>query len=102
MREEDLSYSGGVRQEVYHLWGDNNNRPDPHKKVVVYKGYHGRYEWLVKNSKFCLAPYGWGWGIRISEVGGPALAVLRQSMGRAVAGARGCCGHAAEAPLWAC
>jgi hypothetical protein len=69
VREDDLSYSGGVRQEVYHLWGNNNEKADPGSgKVVVYKGYHGRYEWLVKNSKFCLAPYGWGWGIRISEV----------------------------------
>jgi hypothetical protein len=38
----------------------------------VYKGQKSGFEALVKKARFCLAPYGWGWGIRISEVGGPA------------------------------
>jgi hypothetical protein len=37
--------------------------------VQVYKGQKSGFEGLVKKARFCLAPYGWGWGIRISEVG---------------------------------
>lgn len=59
-------YSGGVRQEAYHLF--NRGSEEANASMVVHSGYHPAIEELVHKAKFCLAPYGWGWGIRISEV----------------------------------
>jgi hypothetical protein len=40
----------------------------PCRPPQVYKGQKPGFDGLVKRARFCLAPYGWGWGIRISEV----------------------------------
>lgn len=59
---DEPEYSGGVRQELWRLWqadklgdrvliSDKNKLPD--------------FEDLVRSSKFCLAPWGHGWGNRL-------------------------------------
>ncbi|EFJ53243.1 acetylglucosaminyltransferase [Volvox carteri f. nagariensis] len=64
IRHNEPEYSGGVRQALALLLA-NTSYPD-----VVFKGGYmmmgmGEYESLLRRSKFCLAPYGHGWGIRL-------------------------------------
>ncbi|GFR41595.1 hypothetical protein Agub_g2319 [Astrephomene gubernaculifera] len=56
----DMAYSGGVRQGLLALFG-NTTRPD----VAINKGITGADAML--SSRFCLAPLGYGWGIRLTQ-----------------------------------
>lgn len=56
--------SGGTRQALYaaaQAWND------PTIKIV--SGFVGDYWEAFRQSKFCLAPHGHGWGIRLLQVG---------------------------------
>ncbi|KAG2502219.1 hypothetical protein HYH03_000705 [Edaphochlamys debaryana] len=66
IRHHEPEFSGGVRQALSALLS-NHTFPD-----VVYKGGFqpmspGEYEDLLRRTKFCLAPYGHGWGIRLTH-----------------------------------
>ncbi|KAG2484066.1 hypothetical protein HYH03_017086 [Edaphochlamys debaryana] len=60
----DGEYSGGVRKAVWHHL---TNRTAPSPDVVLVEGRTDAYEELFRTSKFCLAPYGHGWGIRLTQ-----------------------------------
>jgi hypothetical protein len=36
--------------------------------VHIHEGHTGQYDRLMSSAKFCLAPYGHGWGIRLGQV----------------------------------
>lgn len=59
-RPDDPEYAGGTR-EVLAKWVPIWNDPE----IQVVKGSVGDYEETLRSSKFCLAPYGHGWGLRI-------------------------------------
>ncbi|GIL62228.1 hypothetical protein Vafri_16503 [Volvox africanus] len=66
IRHNEPEYSGGVRQALSLLLS-NNSYPD-----VVFKGGYmmlggHEYEDLLARSKFCMAPYGHGFGIRLTH-----------------------------------
>ncbi|KXZ45845.1 hypothetical protein GPECTOR_50g639 [Gonium pectorale] len=66
VRHHEPEYSGGVRQVLSGILA-NASYPD-----VVFKGGYlpvsgAEYEDLMTKSKFCLAPYGHGWGIRLTH-----------------------------------
>lgn len=67
VREHDRFYSGGVRQEVNKLLMDlNKTNPESMKDIVFIHGQSPDYAKLFISAKFCLAPYGSGFGIRLS------------------------------------
>lgn len=47
-------------QTLWKLFGNGH-----HEDIVVMDSRNGSYEALVKSSKYCLAPYGHGWGVRL-------------------------------------
>ncbi|GFR49811.1 hypothetical protein Agub_g11751 [Astrephomene gubernaculifera] len=55
----DMAYSAGVRQGLLALFG-NTSRPD----ISINKGGGTK---TVLRSRFCFAPMGFGWGIRLSQ-----------------------------------
>lgn len=60
VRPEDKEYSGGSRQliaEWIPKWNDSE---------IVFTAHVDDYIGTLRSSKFCLTPYGHGWGIRIS------------------------------------
>ena len=59
-RPDDLEYAGGTRKELAE-WIPKWNDPE----IQVVQGYIANYEETLRSSKFCLAPYGHGWGLRI-------------------------------------
>ena len=61
----DRSYSGNVRQELHTLYNGNK---DPNGTIVIWEG--GTEDWTSwqHSARFCLAPYGFGWGIRLSQM----------------------------------
>lgn len=61
-----LPRSGGTRQALYAAAQEWN---DPTIKVI--SGFVGDYWAAFRQSKFCLAPHGHGWGIRLLQVGLP-------------------------------
>lgn len=63
VRQSSPEYSGGVRQALYEMYGQHQD-PD----VDFLEGNQVDYQAVMKSYKFCLAPYGHGWGIRLSEV----------------------------------
>ncbi|GFR42337.1 hypothetical protein Agub_g3245, partial [Astrephomene gubernaculifera] len=66
VRHHEPEYSGGVRQALSALLS-KTTYPD----VVFKAGFQpmsaGEYEDLLARAKFCLAPYGHGWGIRLTH-----------------------------------
>jgi len=61
VQQGDLKYSGGARQALYkHLHTIN------YTDVLVHEGRRDDYETLFLRSKFCVTPYGYGWGLRLS------------------------------------
>ncbi|PSC71723.1 exportin-1-like isoform X2 [Micractinium conductrix] len=61
--EGDLSYSGGTRQALEAL---ARGWQDPDFNFTV--GYVGdQYEASLRSSRFCLAPYGYGYAMRVVE-----------------------------------
>lgn len=57
--------SGGARQAVADVLKAHSD--DPEYKDVVFKiGQVGNYKEMFQTSKFCLAPYGYGWGLRLT------------------------------------
>ena len=62
-RPDDLEYSGGTRHiiaEYLHKWNDS--------EIAVVNGQVNDYEETLRSTKFCLAVYGHGWGIRIVSI----------------------------------
>lgn len=59
----DLTYSGGVRQDVAAYL----SRLSPAPPDVVYLTNNGTsaYRTLLGTAVFCLTPYGYGWGVRV-------------------------------------
>ena len=58
-----MNYSGGARQALFtHL---HSLQPPP-DDVVVSKTRLHEYEAMFLRSKFCVAPHGAGWGLRLS------------------------------------
>ncbi|PSC75115.1 exostosin-like glycosyltransferase [Micractinium conductrix] len=58
----DMDYSGGTRQTLDRMvkeWKD--------PEFDWNTGGVGNYEERQRESKFCLAPYGFGWGIRLAQ-----------------------------------
>ncbi|MEW5298057.1 MAG: hypothetical protein WDW36_001219 [Sanguina aurantia] len=65
IREKDPHYSGGSRQALLHLL--TALRGDPSVSDVIYQeGSVEHYETKLRSSKFCFAPYGSGYGMRLS------------------------------------
>ncbi|PNH05450.1 hypothetical protein TSOC_008269 [Tetrabaena socialis] len=61
--KEDMVYSAGVRQGFLALFG-NTTRPD----VAINKGREpGADPATMLRSRFCFAPQGQGWGVRLSQ-----------------------------------
>lgn len=63
IRADNPSYSGGVRQQLWRMFGDGSN-----PQVLIHQGalLPGEYARMLNTSKFCLAPSGYGWGIRLN------------------------------------
>jgi hypothetical protein len=62
IRHDDPSYSHGVRQELHKRFGNGR-----HPNVTIHEGRFDNYSAAVRGSKYCLAPSGHGWGIRLSQ-----------------------------------
>jgi hypothetical protein len=63
IRADSLDYSHGVRQELWHMFGDGSN-----PQVMIHEGGMPpeQYARMLNSSRFCLAPSGYGWGIRLN------------------------------------
>ncbi|KAI8466470.1 MAG: exostosin family-domain-containing protein [Monoraphidium minutum] len=61
---EEVAYSGGVRQDMFRLF---SNATGTGVTLVAGGMAPGAYEAAMRGARFCLAPYGYGWGIRLSE-----------------------------------
>ncbi|PNH07802.1 putative glucuronosyltransferase [Tetrabaena socialis] len=61
---EGTEYSGGVRQAIFRLL--NATSPQP-ADIRFVQGRTSDYRQLLRTSKFCIAPYGYGWGIRVVQ-----------------------------------
>ena len=62
-RPDDLEYSGGTRHLIADFvskWNDTD--------FIIVEGSIIDYEETLRKTKFCLAPYGHGWGIRIVSI----------------------------------
>ncbi|KXZ42907.1 hypothetical protein GPECTOR_112g277 [Gonium pectorale] len=57
-------YSGGVRQAIKRLLDSVNPKPPD---VEFIDGRANNYRELLRKSKFCIAPYGFGWGLRLVQ-----------------------------------
>ncbi|KAG2436914.1 hypothetical protein HXX76_006433 [Chlamydomonas incerta] len=66
---ESMEYSGGTRQAIkqlltsVHIANGNSTPAD----VVFVEGRTPDYRQLLLASKFCIAPYGFGWGLRLVQ-----------------------------------
>ncbi|PNH05261.1 putative glycosyltransferase [Tetrabaena socialis] len=61
---EGTEYSGGVRQAIRRMLNATVSRPSD---VMFYEGRTPAYRSMLRTSKFCIAPYGHGWGIRVVQ-----------------------------------
>ncbi|MEW5312012.1 MAG: hypothetical protein WDW38_003676 [Sanguina aurantia] len=65
IREGDPTYSGGSRQAILHLF--ESLKSDPSMRDVIYaEGQVASYQDKMHTSKFCFAPSGYGYGMRLS------------------------------------
>ena len=60
IRANDPEYAGGTRL-ILHQWVQKWNDPE----ITSVEGFVDDYSILLRSHKFCLAPYGHGWGIRL-------------------------------------
>jgi hypothetical protein len=65
MDSHNPAYSGNVRQQLHKLYNSNERPGGP---IVIWEGGSTNYTDWQQSAKFCLAPYGFGWGIRLSIV----------------------------------
>ncbi len=56
IRLPDLFYSGGVRQQLWKLYGKDGTSVDP--DIMIVEGGVPDYAQVIATSKFCLAPAG--------------------------------------------
>jgi len=63
VRRDQPDYSNGVRQEFHSLFGAGQ-----HPDVTIHEGPIAGYVEHIRSSRFCLAPSGYGWGIRLSQL----------------------------------
>ncbi|GLC68059.1 hypothetical protein PLESTF_000640400 [Pleodorina starrii] len=61
---DGTEYSGGVRQAIKKLLSSLTPRPPD---VEFLEGRTESYRKLLQTSKFCIAPYGYGWGLRLVQ-----------------------------------
>lgn len=63
IRPDNPAYSHGVRQQLWHMFGNGSN-----PQVLIHSGgmHPDEYARMLNTSKFCLAPSGYGWGIRLN------------------------------------
>ncbi|GIL47983.1 hypothetical protein Vafri_4706 [Volvox africanus] len=61
---DGTEYSGGVRQAIKKLLSSLNPKPPD---VEFVEGRASNYRDLLQTSKFCIAPYGYGWGLRLVQ-----------------------------------
>ncbi|KAG2444206.1 hypothetical protein HYH02_009144 [Chlamydomonas schloesseri] len=66
---ESMEYSGGTRQAIKQLLtavriANGNSTP---ADVMFVEGRTNDYRQLLQTSKFCIAPYGFGWGLRLVQ-----------------------------------
>eukprot|EP00775_Hariotina_reticulata_P004063 gene4063-4310_t len=64
IKEKEYEYSGGVRQELWKLFKSGKFGD---KVLVSPENNLKNYKQLVQSSKFCLAPWGHGWGNRLGQ-----------------------------------
>eukprot|EP00882_Tetradesmus_deserticola_P022294 GHRQ01024193.1.p2 GENE.GHRQ01024193.1~~GHRQ01024193.1.p2 ORF type:complete len:252 (+),score=51.38 GHRQ01024193.1:207-962(+) len=62
IRHHEPGYSHGTRQELHRRFGKGQ-----HPNVTIHEGSFPDYIAAVRGSKFCVAPSGHGWGIRLSQ-----------------------------------
>ncbi|GIL86532.1 hypothetical protein Vretifemale_14819 [Volvox reticuliferus] len=66
VRMHDMSYSNGVRQDLFNhlkaVFASDGNYSD----ILFVEGYTADYGELHKRSRFCLAPHGSGFGVRLT------------------------------------
>ncbi|MEW5298035.1 MAG: hypothetical protein WDW36_001199 [Sanguina aurantia] len=65
IREGDPTYSGGSRQAILHLFESLRNSPSV-RDVIYAEGQVASYQDKMHTSKFCFAPSGYGYGMRLS------------------------------------
>ncbi len=65
MDTHNPAYSGNVRQQLHKLYNSNEQPGGP---IIIWEGGSNNYTQWQHSAKFCLAPYGFGWGIRLSIV----------------------------------
>jgi len=66
LRLDEEGYSGGVRQAVAKLFQNQDEVKQKHPDVFFSEQGVPNYAELFMTSKFCICPYGHGWGIRTS------------------------------------
>jgi hypothetical protein len=59
------NYSGNVRQQLHKMFNSNEHGGLP---VHIWEGFSSHYSQLRSSAKFCLAPYGYGWGSRLAHM----------------------------------
>ncbi len=62
---KEVAYSGNVRQQLHTMY---NSSEHPDGPIIMWEGVTNNYSQWQQSAKFCLAPYGFGWGIRLSIV----------------------------------
>lgn len=68
IRMRNREYSGGARQELHALHQQLISSKDPRAaQLSVVSGQVLNYSHALMTAKFCMAPYGSGWGIRLSQ-----------------------------------
>lgn len=89
IRHSEVGYSQHVRQDLHLRYGKGQ-----HPNVIIHEGGLPDYGERIKGAKYCRAPSGHGWGIRLGQymtLG--CVPVIIQV--RAAAGWAGRCGPAA-------
>ncbi|KAG2485165.1 hypothetical protein HYH03_016055 [Edaphochlamys debaryana] len=70
-RPSEAFYSQGVRQALNVMFGPGGKHdpegPNARHDFMVAGPFHGEAGRVMRSSKFCLAPMGSGWGIRLAE-----------------------------------
>ncbi|KAG1665066.1 hypothetical protein FOA52_012485 [Chlamydomonas sp. UWO 241] len=64
VREDDMTISGGARQAVAKVLRAHANDTE-YSDILFKEGRVDNYDQMFLNSTFCIAPYGYGWGLRL-------------------------------------
>jgi hypothetical protein len=88
VEHQEPTYSGNVRQQLHQLYNSNERPGGP---ILMWEGSSTNYTDWQQSAKFCLAPYGFGWGIRLSIVMAAGCVPVIIQVGSV--GAEGRCGE---------